>query len=134
MTKDEALKMAYDWVNEYAPPEVVQACKEALEQPNRFEGYTTIEIGHKKPAQEPVAWIKKTWCPELDWYDDFKSGAFADETDKEGWTPLYTHPAPPWHELSDAEVEALADFWNISDIEIKEFIKKVERMSKEINT
>ncbi len=33
MTKDEALKMAYDWVNEYAPPEVVQACKKALEQP-----------------------------------------------------------------------------------------------------
>ena len=30
----EALKMAYDWLNEYAPPEVVQACKEALEQPS----------------------------------------------------------------------------------------------------
>ena len=81
--------------------DTIQACKEALEQ----------------PAQEPVAWIKKTWCPELDWYDDFKSGAFADETDKEGWTPLYTHPAPSWQlnkefvGLSDDEFEGAGKYF-----------------------
>ena len=37
MTKDEALKMAYDWLNEYAPPEVVQACKDTLEQEERTQ-------------------------------------------------------------------------------------------------
>lgn len=37
MTKDEALKMAYDWLNEYAPTEVVEACKKALEQPAQSE-------------------------------------------------------------------------------------------------
>jgi hypothetical protein len=64
MTKDEALKMAYDWVNEYAPPEVVQACKEALEQPLTRDWKETIDEriakddGFKQaltqPAQEPV--------------------------------------------------------------------------------
>ena len=37
VSKDTALKMAYDWVNEYAPPEVVQAYKEALEQEERTQ-------------------------------------------------------------------------------------------------
>ena len=43
------------------------------------------------------------------------------------------NPAPSWTELSEVEINALADFWNISDIDIKEFIRKIERMSKEIN-
>lgn len=42
--------------------------------------------------QEPVAWTKKLWSPDLGYFWDYKDGAFAMETDKEDWIPLYTAP------------------------------------------
>jgi hypothetical protein len=77
MTKNEALKMAYDWltcVSTNNEDEVTQACKEALETP---ECNTHPDAPHgfcrdashsadryvcecefwKQPAQEPVAWM-----------------------------------------------------------------------------
>ena len=59
MTKDEALYKALKVLNCLNNDRVfetawvkgaINACEEALEQSNRFEGYTTIELGHKKPA------------------------------------------------------------------------------------
>jgi hypothetical protein len=44
--------------------------------------------------QEPVAWMRKLFSPELGEFFDYKDGAFANETDSEGWIPLYTSPQP----------------------------------------
>lgn len=44
------------------------------------------------------------------------------------------YPKKKWNELSEVEINALVDFFNSSNIDIKEFIKKIERMSKEMNT
>ena len=44
------------------------------------------------------------------------------------------YPKKKWNELSEVEINALVDFLNSSNIDIKEFIKKIERMSKEMNT
>jgi hypothetical protein len=110
VSKDTALKMAIkalltghhhiDLCNE-----AINACKEALEQPNRFEGYTTIEIGHKKIAQEPVAWIKQ-W---ENMFGKHKDIVFI-KTDE--YSPLYTHPHQ-WQGLTDDEINEIVR--NVSD-------------------
>jgi hypothetical protein len=46
--------------------------------------------------------------------------------------PLYTHPHQ-WQGLTDDEINELADFWDLSDINIEPFIEKVERKVKEKN-
>ena len=43
------------------------------------------------------------------------------------------YPKKEWHDLSDADVTDLANFWNISDIEIQPFIDMVARKVKENN-
>jgi len=99
--------------------------KEALEQPNRFEGYTTIEIGHKKIAQEPISCHcgnsafnlqsithTKTKCFQhslqnpVAWmyeWEDEKSVKLTFHPDSVAKTiPLYTHPHQ-WQGLTDEE-------------------------------
>jgi hypothetical protein len=39
-----------------------------------------------------------------------------------------------WQGLSDKDVKDLADFWEVSDIEIENFIKKVLQKVKDTNT
>ena len=69
---------------------------------------TTIKKALAKPDQEPVAWTRKLFSPELGEFFDYKDGAFARETDSEGWTPLYTNPPQrTWVGLTDNEIEAL---------------------------
>jgi hypothetical protein len=89
MTKDEALKMAIEWLDKEpksmedfeAKENAINACKEALEQ----------------PAQEPVAY-------------NFEGVLFfANEAShymKDSGQPLYTHPHQ-WQELTDDENEAI---------------------------
>jgi hypothetical protein len=48
-----------------------------------------------KVVQEPVAWMRTLFSPELGEFFDYKDGAFANETDSVGWTPLYTTPPAP---------------------------------------
>lgn len=43
------------------------------------------------------------------------------------------YPKKEWQGLSDADVTDLANFWNISDIEIEPFIEMVARKVKENN-
>ena len=102
MTKNEALKMAYDWLNEYAPLEVVQACKEALEQ----------------PVQEPVAVITPDNYgePRLDFIVTFKYKA---TTAVNPDIFLYTHPAPSWQGLSDEDVDRI--YCEVQDNCVKDF-------------
>lgn len=40
---------------------------------------------------------------------------------------------PAWQGLTDEEINELADFWDLSDINIEPFIEKVERKVKEKN-
>ena len=70
------------------------------------------DIGKPKfvaqPEQEPVAWFRKLFSPEIGEFFDYKDGAFARETDSEGWTPLYTTPPQrTWVGLTDEEVEKI---------------------------
>ena len=92
MTKDEALKMAIEALDTLMMEkgsiyqQALEACKDALEQ----------------PAQEPVAWMSE-------------GGVFTRTKEHaESWsnhggkvTPVYTHPAPSWHGLSDDEIHII---------------------------
>jgi len=81
MTKDEALKMAIDFLDgSYEAHNVRKACQEALEQ----------------PAQEPIAWMAK---------DENCTDCIVWERDEEHTMPLYTHPVQP-KPLTDAERQA----------------------------
>jgi hypothetical protein len=51
-----------------------------------------LQAALEQPVQEPVAWMRKLYSPEIGEFFDYKDGAFARETDSEGWTPLYTTP------------------------------------------
>lgn len=152
--KDKALNMAIEYIesqeiklsfdNLKEKQHTLQACKDALEQHQEevpkgvlqaidkyglsllktAHGFELRKLGKteassivEQPAQEPVAFCK---------HGVPKGVCRLGEKD--------CNPAPPWHELSEVEINALADFWNISDIDIKEFIKKIERMSREMNT
>ena len=117
MTKDEALKMAYDWLNEYAPPEVVQACKEALVQ----------------PTQKPVAYILRNEYNEyrLEPLDNLKITDFPIEVE----TKLYTNPAPSWQGLSDDEDNAIIKkiwIWG-NDFPYEKYRIAIEQALKEKN-
>jgi hypothetical protein len=142
MTKDKALKMAYDWVNEYAPPEVVQACKEALEQPTMTyedgfaHGYEAhrAEQALEQPAQEPVAWIIQTQKidgePTAPYAMMGKYKYVADTCDFGEPIPLYTHPAPTWQGLSDDEIDKIIAYpWG----QTKDWVRAIEQELKEKN-
>ena len=114
----EALKMAIEALEDWdaghpiCTSDLLQACKEALEQ----------------PAQEPVAWRNPN--------DDDRRHAFmwnTDARDKEKYTvALYTHPAPSWQGLSDDEIE---DVWNRNwDIGYKACARAIEQALKEKNS
>ena len=112
-TKDEALTMAiealkdadkgYAVIGEY--DELIQTCKEALEQ----------------PAQEPVAWI-------YEWEDEKAAKLTFHPDSKAKVIPLYTHPAPaivqePLASLvfyDDGSIEALSHDGTISRLMTKE--------------
>jgi len=111
-TKDEALKMAINWFEGgdfYYPEELLNACKEALEQ----------------PAQEPVAWI-----------DEFGVIIRKLPIPIEGITgtkfiPLYTHPHQ-WQGLTDDEIRKLT-FDGFLDEYDKVFANAIEAKLKEKN-
>jgi hypothetical protein len=92
MTKDEALKMAIEYIEKQeiklsfdtlkAKADTLNACYKALEQ----------------PAQEPVCWIKVE--------NRFASIGFNYKTSwvkKDGYIPVYTHPHQ-WQGLTDDEI------------------------------
>jgi hypothetical protein len=109
VTKDEALKMAIE-----ALPELISTAQcEFDSQHKAYEGYPAMyhRYGYLKdiaddgtkalqackealeqPAQEPVAWMDRT-------YGNLHKVNYGDSI------PLYTHPAPAWHKLSDDEIK-----------------------------
>jgi hypothetical protein len=117
MSKDEALKMAIDVLQNYAQADspvwrkALNACKEALEQ----------------PSQEPVAhfvFSGNVWSQVA---DEYKNEHFA--------VPLYIHPHQ-WQGLTDDEI---AKLWKKFETElvgcdIRDWTRVVEQALKEKNT
>jgi len=104
MTKDEALKMAIDGL-EIHQQDIIDACKEALEQPT---------------TQEPVGITYRTCAGyiETDFNKEVSVG-----------TSLYTHPKE-WQGLSDEE-RYLNEGRSSEEIE---FARAIEAKLKEKNT
>jgi len=90
----------------------------------RHIAITAIEEELAQPEQEPVAWFRKLFSPEIGEFFDYKDGAFARETDSEGWTPLYTTP-PQRKPMTDEEIEDLY-FDKFSMGELKAFARAIE--------
>lgn len=54
--------------------------------------------------------MKKMFSPELGEFFDYKDGAFAKETDCQGWTPLYTTPPQrTWAGLTDEDMYVVSE-------------------------
>ena len=110
MNKDEALKMAIDYLlshQNYNNPslknKVIDACKEALEQPAQiYPNGDSLEwnLSRPQPAQEPVAWME---VKEKAGYKDVSVWA---EPISDKSIPLYTHPHQ-WQGLTDDEIKEL---------------------------
>ena len=100
MNKDEALRRALNALENTTPTGL------NMETDKRFyKAITAIKESLSEPEQEPVAWTRKLFSPELGEFFDYKDGAFARETDSEGWTPLYTTPPQPTQvKLTDDEI------------------------------
>jgi hypothetical protein len=129
MTKDEALKMVIDYEVEL-PEHVINACKEALEQPE--QNYVLIckrcgdDIGleyvpDEQSAQEPVAL-------------NVSNNPFNSE--KHGLEVLRnTHPYQ-WQGLTDDEIKKIAKETLGSGLDYDEiaFVEAIEQALKEKNT
>ena len=104
MTKDEALRMAIEWLDNqqlgYSGHSVRKACQDALAQPTAEQSSL---------VQEPVAWKDKI-------YGNLHHADYGDSI------PLYTTPSREWQSLSDEEIEELYGDCSIEyfrDIEAK---------------
>jgi hypothetical protein len=123
--QNEALKMAISQFKridkEYDCTEIIDICKEALEQ----------------PAQEPVAWIIQTQKIDGEPTEPYammgKYKYVADTCDFGEPIPLYTHPAPSWQRLSDDEIAKIIGkgaFYEWNDVE---FARAIEQELKTKN-
>ena len=136
MTKDEALRMALEALEEFDRPDdetldewlgrkAITAIREVLAQP---EEQTSCS------EQKPVAWIwEKSNYPES---RSIETGLLFNKTDNFGdvdWTPLYTSPPKPWVGLTDEEKEELDEKYYFYDIPYK-FMDELEAKLKEKNT
>jgi len=162
MTKDEALKMAiealeaWDGTIEYQyngtkeamsyltyiaqqTPSIINACKEALEQPSNMVAVPLDKLQDmqrrlkaiEQTAQEPVAWMHRH-AGEITEFNDFQSCEYCE--------PLYTYPHQ-WQGLTDDEIE----YWEclkappvhpdfLEDDSWREFARCIEQALKEKNT
>jgi hypothetical protein len=156
MTKDEALKMAIEaferWEDTYKADctEVINACKEALEQPVPPAKTTSLEdvikefekdpemkalldlarkqvkgMELKQPAQEPVAFRHKTT-------GEFCTGGFELKALNQ-WIPIYTHPHQ-WQGLTDDEIARLVLINEVDKSGDTGFARLIEQALKEKNT
>jgi hypothetical protein len=141
MTKDEALKMAIDVLQNYAQADspvwrkALNACKEALKQKTVLErDYNFmrdlaigLEEALEQPAQEPVAWIvgNHGHCTtKKDWAEKYSNHI----------KPLYTHPHQ-WQGLTDDEIGNLITPYEYSvHPDLDGLTRAIEQALKEKNT
>jgi hypothetical protein len=133
MTKDEALKMAIEFLGklvtygeiDYLKANVIHyACKEALEQ----SVYKTLNL-HSPTMQEPVAWMYVSGKGAIDIFVERH-----EHLTHRNEIPLYTHPHQ-WQGLTDDEIK---DFWTeyqpiLTRCPIQ-FARAIEQALKEKNT
>jgi len=79
---------------DYEPAPVQEKCFLCGERVASCTSDVCPKSAQPAPVQEPVAWMRTLFSPELGEFFDYKDGAFANETDSVGWTPLYTAPQP----------------------------------------
>ena len=157
-TKDEALKIAIEHIDRNYHDEkfVINACKEALEQPassddipkgvlqaidryglsllktaNGFElkklGKTEALSALEQPAQEPVAWGMERMGMILDCIHPEEHA----REEGEYTIPLYTHPHQ-WQGLTDDEIEKVFESIETSTTHRKIY-RAIEQALKEKN-
>ena len=123
MTKDEALKMAL----------------EALEEYSEYEGATTAECrataAIKKvlaqPEQEPVAWAY------VNSDDECEQIEYCTESPLPEFVPLYASPPKrEWVGLTDDEIKAIVGPWGSTEIKgyTRTLFDQIEAALKEKNT
>ena len=111
MIKDEALRMAIEWLDNqqlgYSGHSVRKACQDALAQPTAEQSSL---------VQEPVAWKDKI-------YGNLHHADYGDSI------PLYTTPpSREWQSLSDEEIEELYGDCSI------EYFRDIEAKLRKKNT
>ena len=114
MTKDEALKLALDFIERVNKDGWILADFE----PEMYAAITAIKEALAQPEQEPVAW----------WND---TGTHIDLNVSCRGTPLYTHPPQrTWVGLTDMEVQNIVYCRspNIANL------RKAEQLLKDKNT
>jgi len=141
MTKDEALKMAIEALDEYPVSTgklrvALEACKKALEQPDRPTNAVLVPADKLKdmqrrlkaleqPAQEPYKchWVEK-------------GKGHCERNNRMGLPDVYTHPHQ-WQGLTDDEINEIHHKWimnsGIKDTQY-DFARAIEQALKEKNT
>ena len=117
MTKDDALKLAL----------------EALEEHHYGVAQIIIREALAQPEQEPVAWMKAS---DTEWSISFFK--------EDGYVPLYTTPPQrTWVGLSEEKMVVVfvdcggwwnGNFWKIEDADFHPFLRTIEAKLKELNT
>ena len=131
MNKDEALKMAIEALEGtpegYSEFRALQACKEALAQPQpKLFLDLSNSNGNHPVQQEPVGIV-------YNMQDGYVGQMVVKDIPHK--TKLYTHPAPSWQGLSDYEIDKIYfktfDTWS-SEVDA-EFARAIEQALKERN-
>ena len=116
MIKDGIIEMANkaskEWLKEFPTPleTANQVPKRYLEIFAKLVAEKAIKEALAQPEQEPAAWRRKRFSPELGEYFEYKRRIFSKETDGEDWIPLYTTPQPeqePVGYVSEGEPDRL---------------------------
>ena len=128
-SKDEALKMVINWFEGgdfYYPEELLNACKEALEQPAQeplTRAQQVIRANNTaQPTQEPVATVA------VDNFGNICVGWIKNPNHND---KLYTHPHQ-WQGLTDNEIQELTHDGVADEYDIK-FARAVLAKAKEKN-
>jgi len=147
MTKDEALKMAIEaferWEDTYKADctEVINACKEALEQPtvaelnNEYLRDTNV-IGLEQPAQEPLTRAQQVILANnkalepVAWLENGNVNWAKYPNDQSKPIQLYTHPHQ-WQGLTDDEIDKII---KEKDGVFGAVVRAVEQALKDKNT
>jgi hypothetical protein len=81
--------------------------------------------------QEPVAWMREGWGPDCGPYVEFYRNDEMGWRDRNGWTPLFTHPPRrEWVSLTEEERVKIIEFGST----LADIARAVEAALKERNT
>ena len=119
MTKDEALKLALDFIEKVNKDGWILADFE----PQMYSTIAAIKEALAQPEQEPVAWMDEEMT--CIFFDAERPEPF----DFDFWKPLYATP-PQRKPLTEKRIEELYSFWVVDCQDIVGFARAVERTVK----